>query len=81
MMTRLLRVVLLMLWLELGIILILVPWSQIWDANYFVYRYPALALVVNSSYVRGAISGLGVMNLFLAMDAFRRRTAAVAGRG
>jgi hypothetical protein len=80
MMVRILRVVLLMLWLELGIILILVPWSRYWDSNYFVYRYPALGLIVNSSYFRGTMSGLGIVNVFLALEAFRRRTSALAER-
>lgn len=79
-MSRFLHVVVLLLWLELGIVLIIVPWSPFWDANYFVYRYPSLALVVNSSYIRGAISGLGVINVFLALEAFRRRTAAIVAR-
>jgi hypothetical protein len=80
MMGSFLRVVLLLLWLELGLILILVPWSPFWDANYFVYRYPELGVVVNSSYSRGVISGLGVVNVFLALEAFRRRTSAIASR-
>jgi hypothetical protein len=77
---RLLRVVLLLLWLEVGLVLILVPWSEIWDVNYFLYQYPALGLFVKNPYLRGAISGLGVMNVFLALEAFRRRTSAVATR-
>jgi hypothetical protein len=80
MFTRLLRVVLLLIWLELGLVLILVPWSEIWDVNYFLYQYPALGLFVKNPYLRGAISGLGVMNVFLALEAFRRRTSAVASR-
>ena len=80
MFTRLLRVVLLLIWLELGLVLILVPWSEFWDINYFLYQYPALGLVVKNPYLRGAISGLGVMNVFLALEAFRRRTSAVASR-
>jgi len=77
---RLLRVVILLIWLELGLVLILVPWSEIWDVNYFLYQYPALGLFVKNPYLRGAISGLGVMNVFLALEAFRRRTSAVASR-
>jgi hypothetical protein len=80
MFNRLLRVVLLLIWLELGLVLILVPWSEIWDVNYFLYQYPALGLFVKNPYLRGAISGLGVINVFLALEAFRRRTAAVASR-
>ena len=80
MMNRLLRVVMLLVWLELGLVLILVPWSDIWEANYFLYQYPALAIFANNPFMRGAISGLGIMNVFLALEAFRRRTPAVASR-
>lgn len=80
MFNRLLHVVLLLIWLELGLVLILVPWSEIWDINFFVYQYPALGFIVKNYYLRGAVSGLGVMNVFLALEAFRRRTSPVANR-
>jgi hypothetical protein len=80
MMNRLLRVVALLIWLELGLVLILVPWSDIWEVNYFLYQYPALGFFANNPFIRGAISGLGIMNVFLALEAFRRRTPAVATR-
>jgi hypothetical protein len=80
MFNRLLHVVLLLIWLELGLMLILVPWSEIWDVNFFVYQYPALGFIVKNYYLRGAVSGLGLMNVFLALEAFRRRTAPVANR-
>jgi len=77
---RLLRVVLLLVWLEVGLVLILVPWSELWETNYFLYQYPGLGLFMKSPYLRGAISGLGFMNVLLALEAFRRRTSAVATR-
>ncbi|HJZ51540.1 MAG TPA: hypothetical protein VJ228_05035 [Candidatus Acidoferrales bacterium] len=79
-MTRLLRVVLLLLWLELGLMLILVPWSDMWDINYFLYQYPALGLIMKNPYLRGAVSGLGLMNVLFALEAFRRRTSTVVTR-
>jgi hypothetical protein len=80
MLNRLLHVVLLLIWLELGLVLILIPWSEIWDVNYFLYQYPSLGLVMKNAYLRGAVSGLGVINVFLALEAFRRRTSTVASR-
>ena len=77
---RLLRVVLLLIWLEVGLVLILVPWSELWETNYFLYQYPGLGLFLKNPYLRGAISGLGLINVFLALEAFRRRTSAVATR-
>ena len=80
MLNRLLRVVLLLIWLEVGLVLILVPWSELWETNYFLYQYPGLGFFVKNPYLRGAISGLGLINVFLALEAFRRRTSAVATR-
>ena len=80
MLIRILRVVLLLLWLELGLMLILMPWSEVWDINYFLYQYPALAIFVKNAYLRGMISGLGVMNVLFALEAFRRRTSTVVTR-
>jgi hypothetical protein len=77
---RLLRVVLLLMWLEIGLVLILVPWSEVWETNYFLYQYPGLGFYVKNPFLRGAISGLGFINVFLALEAFRRRTSAVASR-
>jgi hypothetical protein len=80
MMSRLLRVVLLLVWLEIGLLLILVPWSDLWEINFFLYQYPTLGIFVNNPFVRGAISGLGIMNVFLALEGFRHRTSAVVAR-
>ena len=59
MFNRFLRIVVLVIWLELGLMLILLPWSEIWEANYFLYQYPPLgfSLIILSS--RGDF-GLGV---------------------
>jgi hypothetical protein len=75
---RLLRALLLLLWLELGLLIILIPWSPFWDANYFLNRYPSLIPILLNPYVRGAISGLGVVDAVLAVDSFRRKRPAPA---
>ena len=77
MMNRILRIILLLLWLEVGLALILLPWSEFWEMNYYLYQYPILGLFLKNSYLRGAVSGLGLMNVILALDSFRRRTSAV----
>jgi hypothetical protein len=75
---RLLRALLLLLWLELGLLIVLIPWSAFWDANYFLNRYPSLIPILLNPYVRGAISGLGVVDAVLAVDSFRRKRPAAA---
>ena len=79
-MNRVLRILMLLFWLELGLALVLVPWSDFWEINYFLYQYPALALLVKNAFFRGAVSGLGLVDIFLALEGFRRRTNSLAPR-
>jgi hypothetical protein len=79
MMRRSLRFLLLLVWLEMGLLLILLPWSIFWEANYFLNRFPILIPLLQNSYLRGAVSGLGVLNALFAIEAFRR-SSPVASR-
>jgi hypothetical protein len=60
-------------------LLILIPWSAFWDRNYFVESVPALGALLTNNFVRGAVSGLGVVNLLAALgelaDLFGGRSA------
>jgi hypothetical protein len=40
------------------------PWSGFWDRNYFGSAWPELQPIIKNNYVRGAVTGLGVVNLF-----------------
>lgn len=46
--------------------LVVVPWSIFWERNYLASLVPGLPAVLASPYVRGAVSGLGLVNLWLA---------------
>jgi hypothetical protein len=48
---------------EVGLLLIVLPWSSFWERNYFVYIWPMLSPLIRNNFVRGAVSGLGVLNL------------------
>jgi hypothetical protein len=80
MMNRIFRVVMLLFWLDLGLVLVLAPWSEFWEANFFLYQYPALGFFLQNPFFRGGISGLGVLNVFLSIEAFRRRTTSLVKR-
>lgn len=49
--------------IEVGLLLIVLPWSGFWERNYFVQAWPAFGAIVMNNFVRGAISGLGLVNL------------------
>jgi hypothetical protein len=46
-----------------GLLLIILPWSAFWERNYFANAWPLVRPVVTNNFVRGAISGLGFVNL------------------
>ena len=45
----------------------LIPWSAFWDRNYFVEGSAFLAVFLTNNYTRGAISGLGLVNVWAAL--------------
>ena len=57
------RLLLVALFLEVGFVLIVAPWSSFWDRNYFAESLPLLDAIISNNYVRGAVSGLGVINI------------------
>ena len=49
---------------EIGFALLVVPWSSFWDRNYFAETLPPIRAFITNNFVRGAVSGLGLVNLF-----------------
>ena len=58
---------------EIGILLLILPWlhSPSWNDNFLLiwavekFRWPWLGSMVSSGYFRGAVSGLGLLNILL----------------
>jgi hypothetical protein len=60
--------------LEIGLFLLIFPWSEYWDNNYFATLVPEWRRLWTNTYFRGAISGLGVVNLYISfLEIFRLR--------
>ncbi len=53
--------------LEIGILLLLLPWVGLWDHNYFALVATRWPDVWSSPYLRGAVSGLGVVDIAIAL--------------
>jgi hypothetical protein len=70
------RLLLIVFFLEVGLVLAVAPWSSFWERNYFATALPMLHAVITSAYVRGAISGLGLVNLVAAASELRSLLAA-----
>lgn len=60
---------------EIGALLIILPWapSPSWNENYLLVlvadklHWPSLAAAMKSPYLRGAVTGLGVVNVLLGL--------------
>ena len=72
-MSRVLYALVVLLFFELGVFLLLLPWFSIWEHNYFLSRFPGLVGVMLNPSVRGAVSGLGLLDIGLAIGMVRRR--------
>jgi hypothetical protein len=57
------RLLLVALFLEAGFVLVVVPWSTFWDHNYFAESLPVIRMIISNNFVRGAVSGLGLVNI------------------
>jgi hypothetical protein len=58
-------VIFVMACIYLGIILIILPWNEVWTQNGLIHRYPALRDLAMNNFLRGAITGLGFVNVWL----------------
>ncbi len=73
------RLLLVVYFLEVGLLLVVLPWFAFWDRNYFADTVPLIGAVTRNYFVRGAVSGLGVVNVaaavmeLLSIFASRRR--------
>ena len=59
--------------LEIGLFLMLVPWSAIWERNYFLEAYPGLRPFMLAPTLRGAVCGLGLANIYLGISEVMNR--------
>jgi len=71
-MTRLGIIVFGLFCIELGVFLLLYPWSQAWNRNRFFYLNPEFRPFLLSEQFRGAVSGLGILNLVIGILEFFR---------
>ena len=57
--------------------LVVAPWTAIWERNFFAQTQPWLALLMANAFVRGGVSGVGVITAFAGL---RDLTAAILRR-
>jgi len=82
-MSRLLTIVYIVFCFEIGVFLFAFPWVALWNKNYFVSHFPLVASIARNYFLRGAVSGLGLADIWLAFHElwrFRRELGLVSSR-
>ena len=59
--------------LELGLFLVIFPWLSSWGQSWVPAHSPKFASLWMSRYFRGALSGLGLLNIYVASTEFLRQ--------
>ncbi|MEO7142641.1 MAG: hypothetical protein ABI165_03980 [Bryobacteraceae bacterium] len=76
---KLLSLLFVLVCFEIGVILLVFPWMHFWDSTSLTLRWPWLATFWASSYFRGAMSGLGLVNIYISFLEILRLVRASAG--
>ena len=67
MLSRLLTMLYILFCLEAGVCLFVLPWVGLWSSNFFVDHYPWVSTLSKNYFVRGAVSGVGLADIWLAL--------------
>ena len=71
---RIWLVVFVLFCLEVGIVLTALPWTRIWTENSLLLGYPQLREFLMLNFVRGVVSGLGLVDIWMGVaEAVRYR--------
>jgi hypothetical protein len=66
---RLSLFVLVLFCVYLGVLVLILPWwPRIWDHNMYIQAHPTLAAILHNGAVRGIISGLGLLDIWIGVS-------------
>jgi hypothetical protein len=76
---RVLGIFLVVVAFEVGLVLLFAPWLARWETSWAPTSSHRLTAVWLSPYFRGALSGLGLLNLYVSLSEAARQVAAFFG--
>ena len=66
---RLSLFVLVLFCVYLGVLVAIIPWwPRVWDHNALLLSHPAIAAILHNGAVRGLISGLGLLDIWIGVS-------------
>ena len=57
---------------EIGLFLVFIPWSELWESNFLLNYVPALRPVILHSVFRSAVTLLGVFDILIGVSELGR---------
>ena len=54
--------------IQLGLMLIVLPWYPVWSMNALLASFPRIRELLQNYFVRGLVSGLGVVDIWLGIS-------------
>jgi len=66
--------------LLVGLVLLVAPWTSLWDSNWLLQPHPVLRGMLLNAFTRGAVSGLGIINILIALHDVRAHLVETARR-
>ncbi len=51
-----------------GILVMVLPWTRLWAENPLLAGWPSLKLILTQSFIRGMISGIGIIDLWIGVS-------------
>jgi hypothetical protein len=61
--------------LEAGVFFIIVPWTRVWTLNPLLHHSLAVGMVANNPFVRGMVTGFGLVHLLIGVKDIMRISA------
>ena len=65
---RLERGVFVLVCMQLGLMLVVLPWYPVWNMNVLLANFPWARAIVQSYFVRGLVTGLGIVDIWLGIS-------------
>jgi hypothetical protein len=67
-MRRIVLVVFVMFCLQMGMMLLFLPWTPPWSSNSWLAEHWQIRSVLTNYFVRGIVSGLGIIDIFIGIS-------------
>ena len=70
-MGRLLSIASIFFCFEIGLFLVIIPWSELWEGNYFLNYVPSFRPVVLHTFSRAGVTALGGIDILIGLSELR----------